>query len=119
MLLAAILYSAVSLALSNRSPALQIASWVIRAAVFVLHVGYERGLRQSSVVATAFRAAVAVALAGAALGAHMLWTLRGLRVPASLWTVAVWASATALTAFVIAFAVASALRPKPAPSDQA
>lgn len=117
MIVAGILYVTLSLAFSNRSPAWRVACWVLQAAVFAVHIAYERAVRQSTVLATAFRTTLAVALGGFALAAYQLWRSARLGFPRSLYVVAVWPIATVLTAFVIAVAVASALRQKPAPSD--
>jgi hypothetical protein len=106
-LLLGVVYLAVSFVSSRLlSGRMQIAGWVIQAAAFVGHVGYERIRRGSSVLETASHASLAVALGSIALALqrYLTWTLK-----LSLTVFAVWPLAFTLAAFGAAAALAAAI----------
>jgi hypothetical protein len=90
----------------------RLAAWVVSAAAFAAHIGYEHFRVLSSPRTTAWRTSLAVAFGtlGLAVAAnmHALWVVRSWRINHAIALV-VWPVATAVPAFVVALAAAAAL----------
>lgn len=91
----------------------RLAAWVISAAVFATHIGYEHFQRDSSFGATALHAAMAVAFGALLLAVAA--TVHAVMVPihAPYWryllALVLWPIVTALPAFLVALAAAAVL----------
>ena len=89
----------------------RLSAWVISAAAFTMHVGYECVRLRSSTVATAVHASLAVALGAFALAiaaALHAWTGTTLGHFPSI-ALAIWPVMTALPAFLVALATAGVI----------
>jgi hypothetical protein len=89
----------------------RLSAWVISAAAFAMHVGYERVRLRSSPVVTAVHASMAVALGAFALAIAAALHARTGTTPGHFPTIAlaIWPVMTALPAFLVALAAASVI----------
>ena len=89
----------------------RLAAWVVSAAAFAAHIGYEHFRRHSPPATTALHSALAVALGAFGLAAaasiHALTVATKPRFPA--FALVVWPVLAALPAFLVALAVAAML----------
>src|SRR5256885_3643685 len=87
----------------------RLAAWVVSAAAFASHIGYELTRLRSSPTKTALRASLAAALGafGLAVAAWIHGQSAGQHFPA--WALAVWPAIVVLPAFVVAFVLATFL----------
>jgi hypothetical protein len=98
-----------SAASNQERVAWRLAAWVISAAAFAVHIGYEHLRLRSSLRTTALHASFAVALG--AFGLAVAATLHAQRTNHHFPAIAlvIWPVATALPAFVVALAAAAVL----------
>jgi len=91
----------------------RLAAWVISAAVYAAHIGYEHFTRRNSSRSTAIHVAAAVGIGG--LGLAVAATVHSLFVPPNYqrWrfvlALVIWPVITAVPAFLVGFAVAAML----------
>jgi len=98
------------LASSNQvRDAWRLAAWVISAAAFAAHIGYEHFRLRSSPRITAFHASLAVALGAFGLAVAAARHGQAVHRPFPAFALAVWPVATAVPAFVVALIVAAVL----------
>ena len=114
-ILAGVLYSVIGIVFAlpvNQVRLWRLAAWVISAAVYAAHIGYEHFRMGNSPRATALHAALAVAIGafGLAVAAnvHELWVASSYRLSLALALVA-WPALIALPAFVVALVTAFGL----------
>ena len=114
-ILIGVLYSVIGIVFalpSNQVRMWRLAAWVISAAVYAVHIGYEHFRLGNSPRATALHTALAVAVGafGLAVAAnfHELWVASSYRRSLALALVA-WPLLTALPAFVVALIAAYGL----------
>ena len=114
-ILAGVLYCVIGIVFalpSNQVRLWRLAAWVISAAVYAAHIGYEHFRMGNSPRATALHAALAVAIGafGLAVAAnlHELWVASSYRRSLAVALVA-WPVLTALPAFVVALVAAYGL----------
>ena len=97
---------------SNQVRLWRLAAWVVSAAVYAAHIGYEKFRLGNSPRATALHTALATAIGafGLAVAAnfHEVWITSSYRLSLALALVA-WPALTAVPAFVVALVVAAAL----------
>jgi len=97
---------------SGQSRVMRLAAWVVSAAVYAAHIGYERFRLGASARATAMHVAMAVALGAFLLAAAATVHSMIVASHAPYWryllALALWPIVTALPAFLVAF-VAGAL----------
>ena len=98
-----------SAANNQMKTAWRLAAWLISAAAFAAHIGYENIRLRSSPRMTAFHVCLAVGLGGFGLAVAASLHSRGTQhhFPAS--ALAIWPIATAVPAFLVAWAVAALL----------
>ncbi|PYP86856.1 MAG: hypothetical protein DMF61_11660 [Blastocatellia bacterium AA13] len=114
-ILISVLYSAIGILFalpSNQVRVWRLAAWVISAALFAAHIGYEQFRLGGSTRATALHTTLAVAIGafGLAVAAnvHEVWVASSYRRSLALALVA-WPALTAVPAFVAALIAAAVL----------
>jgi len=91
----------------------RLAAWVVCAAVFAIHIGYEHFLLGNSPRSTAFHAATAIAIG--AVGLAIAATVHALLAPSTtpfvrfLFAWVIWPAVTALPAFLVAYVAVAVL----------
>jgi hypothetical protein len=99
-------------AVGNQVRVWRLAAWVISAAVFAAHIGYELFRRGNSPRSTALHVAVAAAFGAFGLAAaaivHSLWTASG-NLRLLLIALVAWPVITGLPAFLVALSVSVVL----------
>ncbi len=117
-LVAGVTFAALSAASNQMRVTWRVAAWVISAAAFAAHIGYEQVRLRSSPGTTALHAALAVALGafGVAVAANVHAQAAAIHQRSVALALVLWPVLTALPAFVVALAAAAALaRTRPPP----
>ena len=114
-ILVGVLYSVIGIVFALPSDHVRVwrlVAWVVSAAVYAAHIGYEQFRLGNAPRATALHSALAVAVGafGLAVAAnlHEVWVASGYRRSLALALVA-WPALTAVPAFVVALVVATTL----------
>jgi hypothetical protein len=117
-LVAGVTFAALAAASDQMRATWRLAAWVISAAAFAAHIGYEQVRLRSSPGTTALHAALAVALGafGLAVAANLHAQAAAIHLRSIGLALVLWPVITALPAFVVALAAAAALaRMRPPP----
>ena len=117
-LVAGVTFAALSAASNQMRVTWRVAAWVISAAAFAAHLGYEQVRPRSSPGTTALHAALAVALGafGVAVAANVHAQAAAIHQRSVGLALVLWPVVTALPAFVDALAAAAVLaRTRPPP----